>query len=424
MLSRHSFLPVFAITVVILGPWNLRVIAQEALRNALLTDVSAQLRNQAVVRPPNDVLRIGPVTFDVGVGYSLEASDNIRFSEFDRKSDLINRPSVRLGITYPLSRNSRLTLGGQFGYTDYIKHSEFDTFFITPDSELAYDLRIGDAVVTVYDRFDYSQDVATEAALSGVAEFRRIQNLVGVRAVWRVDKWTLQGGYGHLNVLGEGESLRYLERSDEELFGRVGYHFHTSGEAGMEASADFSDYVLASQNDSITVSVGPFVSWRAGEAFQVSLRGGVAYSIFEATNSMVAGTDVTSYYVGVDADHHLTRHIAHGCSVRHDIRAGINRDSDYIESTHFDYHLAWAFHRNATLNLALFGEFSEDHRVDNAVSALGETYNQFGVTPEIVYSLTRRFSLSARYAFTMRNSDEMFRSYRENRVALGATYRF
>jgi hypothetical protein len=424
MLPRNSFLPVLAAMVVILGPWNLRAIAQEALKNALLTDASAQLRNRPPVRPPDDVLRIGPVTFDIGLGYSIEASDNVRFSETDRQSDLINRPSLRIGMTYHLSRNSRLTFGAQFGYTDYVKHSEFDSFFIAPDSEVAYDFRIGDVVVTVYDRFDYSQDVATEAALSGVAQFRRIQNLAGVRAVSRLDKWTLQGGYGHLNVIGVDENLDYLERSDEELFARVGYHFHDSVDAGLEASGSFSDYVLATQNDSITVSVGPFVTWSAGQAFRVSVRGGMAYSIFEATTSGAADTAVTSYYASLDADHHLTRHITHGASVRHDIRPGINRDSDYIESTHFDYHLAWAFHRYATLNLALFGEFSEDHRVDDAVSSVNETYNHFGVSPGVVYNLTRHFSLSARYSFTMRNSDETSRSYRENRAVLGAMYRF
>jgi hypothetical protein len=425
MSSRFQPLRVVALLVVLSSPALRNATGQEALRNALLTDASAQFRNEPPVRPPGDFLRIGPASFDIGVGYFLEASDNIRYTETDRKSDLINRPWLRVGLNYAISSKSRLTFSGQFGYLAYVKHSEFDTFFIAPNSELAYDFKLkGDAILTVYDRIDYSQDIATEAALAGVAEFKRIQNLAGVRAVWARDKWLLQGGYGHLNVWGVGENLNYLDRSDEQLFSRVGYQFNTSAQAGMEASASFSDYVLATQHDRITVSVGPYGRWEAGKAFQISVRGGVVESMFESTSSGGGDTDVTSYYLGLDLDHHLTRHITHGLSARHDVQAGVNPGTDFIESTRLDYHLAWALVEYATLNFAVFGELSEDHRVGGSTTAVSESYSRTGASAQLTYRMTDHFSGFARYAFVLRDSDLPLRSYTENRAGLGLEYRF
>ena len=420
----RSYLPRAVGIAVTVWAAGQRGAAQEALRNALLTDASARLREQPVVRPAEDVLRIGPATFDVSVGYSIDASDNIRYSHTDREEDLISRPWASVGVSYAVTRNSRLMLGARFGYNDYIKHSDLDTFFVTPDSEVAFDIRVRDGVITVYDRIDYSQDVATLGALSGVAEFRRLQNLAGVRAIWQLDDWMLQGGYGHLNVLGLGEGLEYLDRTDEQLFGRVGHRFYSSGQIGIETSATFSEYTLASQNDSIGVSVGPFVSWRAGEAFRISVRGGLAYTTFQSTNSVVDDSELASYYAGLDFDHHLTRHITHGLTATHDIRPGVNPNSDFIESTHVNYHMTWAFYRYARATFVLFGEVSEDHRADQSTSVVNESYKHGGASTELFYQLTQRFSLLARYAFTIRDSDQESRKYRENRVTLGASYRF
>src|SRR5881397_1919812 len=96
--NRFPYALVFTLTTSAVGLQ--RVAAQEALKTALESDAAAQLRGRPVVRPAADVLRIGPVTFDVTLGYSLEASDNIRYSRSNRQSDVIQRPSVNVGITY------------------------------------------------------------------------------------------------------------------------------------------------------------------------------------------------------------------------------------------------------------------------------------------------------------------------------------
>lgn len=407
-----------------------RIFAQEALRSALQTDASARLRERPVVRPAEDVVRLGPVTFTVGLGYALEASDNIRYTEVDRQSDLIQRPSLNLGIAYQASRQSRLKLDVGFGYEDFIDSSDNDRFFVSPNSEVAFDVKIGRSTVTVFDRFDYSQDVASEGALSGVARFPRLQNTVGLRSVWRFGKWIWEAGYSHLNVVvTEGDTsmaqtdFNYLERADEQFFGRVGRAFEFPIQAGAEASGSLSDYAQPIQRDRYTVSVGPFLNWKAADALEIAVRGGLAQTTFQSTNTTSDEQNLKSYYVGLQVNHRLTRHFTYGFSATHDIQAGINSGSDYIESTRLAFDATWKITRYLTLAAQVFGEQSKEAVVNQAASA-SETYHQIRTSVNASYELTRRLSLFSRYAFVVKDSDKDLRSYEENRVTVGANYRY
>ena len=408
-----------------------RVFAQEALRSALQSDASAQLRERPVVRPPEDPLRIGPVIFDIGMGYFLEASDNIMYAETDRKSDLIQRPSLNLGMTYRGFHESRVNLNVGIGYEDYIDNSENDRFFIAPGSEVALDARIGPSTVTVFDRFDYSQDVASEGALSGVASFPRLQNTVGVRSVWKSGKWVWQADYSHLNVIATEDassmdSFNHLERADEQFFGRAARKFDFPVQAGVEASGSLSDYAVATQRDRYTISVGPFLNWTAADAFEVSVRGGLAHTVFQPTNSAMEDSDLSSYYVGFQASHRLTRYFTYEFSATHDVQAGINMGSDYIESTRLALDLTWKMMRYLQLGAQVYGEDSKEATVSqsSASGGGGEKYHRIGAGISASYKLTRHFSLFSRYAFVVKNSDQDLRSYKENRVTLGANYRY
>jgi hypothetical protein len=408
-----------------------RVFAQEALRSALQTDASARLRERPVTRPAEDTLRIGPVTFDIGMGYSLEASDNIMYAETDRKSDLIQRPSLNLGIAYRGSHQSRLNLNVGFGYEDYIDNSENDRFYVAPGSEVALDARIGSSTVTVFERFDYSQDVASEGALSGVARFPRLQNTVGLRSVWKFGKWVWQADYSHLNVIATGEassidSFDHLERADEQFFGRAAHTFDFPVQAGVEASGSLSAYALPIQRDRYTISVGPFLNWTAADALEVAVHGGLARTVFQSTNSAMEDSDLASYYVGFQVNHRLTQHITYGFSATHDIQAGINMGSDYIESTRLAFDVIWKMLRHLQLGARVFGEDSKEANVSQVSGPSGgdEKYRRTGASLNASYELTQHLTLFSRYAFVVKDSDQDGRSYHENRVTLGANYRY
>jgi len=401
-----------------------KTIAQDALRSALESDAAARLRNEPVVGPSTNVLRWGAATFDIGLSYSLEATDNSTFVETDRSKDLIQRPLLTLGVRVQISPRARLDFRTGVGYEDYIDNSVEDTFFI-PGSELALDVRVGNAVVTFFDRFHYSQEVAERGALSGVGSFPELENVVGLRSVWNFDRWVYQAGYSHLNVFMIGDSGRgtedfsFLERAEEQFFGRVGYNFENPVVLGIEATGNLADYEAEVQRDYYTVSAGPYLTWTAADALVIALRGGVAYTVFSGTNGFSEEEDLTSYYAGVDIDHRLTDHIRYGFSATHNIEPGISLESDYIETTRLELDIEWRMTRSLILGSLIFGEAAEE--VGDAET---EQYRRFGISIGPIYHVSRHFSFFGRYAFTLKDSDLEERSYRENRATIGVTYRF
>ncbi len=410
-----------ACAVVVLG--TDRIIAQEALRSALESDAAARLRNEPVVGPSTNALRWGAATFDIGLTYSLEATDNSTFEETDRQKDLIQRPLLTFGVRYQLSPRTRLDFRTGVGYEDYIDNTVEDTFFI-PGSELALDVRVGNGVVTFFDRFHYSQEVAEQGGLSGVGRFPEWENVVGLRSVWNFDKWVYHAGYSHLNVFiiqdsGAGTAdFSYLERAEELFYGRAGYNFDQPVQLGIEASGSLADYEAKVQRDYYAVSAGPYLTWTAADALEINLRGGIAYTVFSATNGLSDEEYLTSYYAGVDIDHRITDHITYGFSATHDIEPGISLESDYIETTRLELGIEWIMTRALTLSSLIFGEKAEEVGVET------EHYRRFGVAIGPEYQVSSHLSCFGRYAFTLRDSDLEDRSYRENRVTLGVTYQF
>jgi len=358
-------------------------------------------------------------------GDCSSATDNATFEETDRRKDLIQRPMLELGVLFQLSPQSRLDFRTGIGYEDYIDNSVEDAFFISPGSELALDVRVGNSVVTFFDRIDYNQEVVDQGALSGVGRFPQLENVVGLRSVWNFDKWVYQAGYSHVNVLimedsGTGTAdFSYLQRAEEQFFGRAGYKFDYPVELGIEATGTLADYDAEVQRDYYTVSAGPYLTWTAADALEIRLRGGAAYTVFSGTNGFSEEEDLTSFYAGLDIDHRLTDHITYGFSATHDIRPGISVGSDYIETTRLELDMEWNTTSHLTLTSLIFGEAAEEVGV-----AETEQYRRFGISIGPMYQVSRHLSCFARYAFSLRDSDIELRSYRENRATLGVTYRF
>ena len=154
-----------------------------------------------MIRRPrqNDQLRAGPVQFGVGLSYSLVWNDNVNNTDTGRDWDLMHRPVLNLSAGWPATQNSMLSFAMGVGYTAYTRNSDLDRLYISPNSELAWDIPVRDFVFTLYDRFSYSEDVLSQPALSGTAQFPRFDNTAGVRDRGSPDKWFVQAGYGHEN---------------------------------------------------------------------------------------------------------------------------------------------------------------------------------------------------------------------------------
>lgn len=399
---------------------------QEALRSAVVGDQAYRAR-RAPRTEQADQLKAGPVLFSAGLSYSLEWNDNVYLDSDNTKDDFIHRPQFDIRATWPATQESVLSFGVGVGYQAYTENSDLSRLLITPDSELAWDIPVKDFVFTLYDRFSYSQDVISQAAASGTAEFPRIENTVGLRGLWNPDPYRLEAGYGHYNLFAGSSDYDYLARSTEQFFGRAAYHFAAATFAGVEVSGDLTDYDSNLQSDNSGVSLGPFVEWQVTRDLELHVRGGYVRYSPDPNPITGLGEDLKSYYFGLDARHRLTDAITHGLSVHRTVQQGFNQGSGFLEVLTVRYFGSWAFYRYATVSADLLYEHgTESQRF--GVSRLDEEFDRYGIGCSLRYQLLQRLSAGLSYRFTNRDSNRDSNvdsgDYQQNAVTLSASYRF
>lgn len=348
----------------------------------------------------------------------MEWNDNIRQADTDTEDDLIIGPRLNLMGFWPATDNTTLSFGLGLGYEHYLDNSDLNNFLITPDSALAWDITAQDWMFTFYDRFTYSQEVASQGGLSDTAEYPRIENTVGVRARWQPDRYELQFGYSHFNFFSTSSAYDYLERSAEQFFGRAGWRFAEVTQAGVEASGSLTHYNSSERPDNQNVSVGPYLEWMVVNELRLSLRGGYVVYFGEDT---VTGEhrDEDSHYLGLYANHRLTRFLTHTLSVVHDVQQSVDSGSTLTEQLRLSYSMAWAFHPSASLSVSGFYEDAEERQ-----DGVQETYERFGAGVGLTWRLLKRLSAGLAYRYTTKDSSISVNDYDQNVVTLTANYHF
>jgi hypothetical protein len=401
--------------------------AQEALRNALLEDKSVLARQ---VSPSGDTEfhKAGPLQFNMGLSYSGEFNDNVNLSEVQREGDFIQRPQLDVHGFLPVTKTAQLSLGMGIGYEIYADHSELNTLFLNPDSEVAYDFSAKDFTFTFYDRFTYSKEVESVGALSGVAQFPRLENSIGTRVTWAPSRWTYQAGYTHSSFITSGTSgndFSYLDRSSEQFFARVAYGFAPATQAGLETSVALTDYVSTTRADNNSYSVGPYVEWQVTEALTLSVHGGLTYLAFDSVSATptalgTASYSLNTYYASLQINQHLTQFISHGLSLVHEVEPGVNEGSDYLESTHGEYRANWSMTQNMTVGM----NFQYEHGTEGSVAAVTQQYDRFGAGFSASRKLSARLTAGVAYNYWRRISKEGGGDYYQNQASISLRYQF
>ena len=392
--------------------------AQEALRTAVEGDQAYRARSAADYRP-SDQLKAGPVYFNVGLRYDLEWNDNIRYVNDNSEADFIHRPQVDLRAVWPATKDSVVNFGMGIGYQKYMDHPDLDRMLVSPNSELAWDIPVEDFVFTLSDRFLYSQDVASQGGLSGTAEFPRIENTAGVRVRWLPDRYQFELGYAHYNFLPESATYDYLARASEQFFGRAAYRLADATLAGLEASGSLTDYQSPMQQDNQSVSMGPFIEWQLLADLRLSLRGGYVIYFQAPDPGFGQSGNVSSYYVGIDANHRLTDHVTHGLSVVREVQPSVNQGSELTEHLNVRYFVSWAFLDPATISADCFYEHGKPPSF-----GFEETYDRLGFGVGVNWQLLKHLSTGLAYRYTTKDSNINTRDYNQNVVTVSANYQF
>jgi hypothetical protein len=386
-------------------------------------------------------MKLGPVLFDVTGSIDSEYNSNIGLSNSNKESDFLITPEVGLGIRWPVTESNTLSFTTSLGYTRYLEHPRFSSTdaLVSPDSELAFNVFIGDFKFTFHDNFSYQQDPVNEGAFSNVVTFDRFENDAGITGVWDLNQIVLTLAYDHLNFFSTGiqdtsgtslPNANSLDFSADQVSASAEYHVTSTLSGGLEAAASLRQYDYFG-GDYTQLSVGPFARVQITQYLRAQLSAG--YQTFHSPGNTLqpgqvlpaniytpgssAGTQ-DGWYADLTFDHQVNKYFIHHLSLGHELQLGLLGDTSEIY--YANYTASWKV--NTFLNLALTLGY-QDVDEDGALVTVSN-YSMLNAGVQASFPITKSITGAVLYQFNDKFASDEAQAYEQNEVGVNLTYQF
>ena len=423
---------------------------QDAIRPSLAGEAAAEARRQSIDKIPYN-LQVGPIKFRFSATMGVEYNDNVNLAEdgsavflsptgpilvtTSPQEDFILRPQINLDALWPITQLNTLRLDIGVGHAFYLDHSNYDTnsVLISPGSQLAFDIFVGDFRINLHDRFSLEQDPVAEVALSNVADYGRFQNTAGISVLWDLNQAVVTLGYDHYTFISTTTAFDYLDRNADIVSGTIGFTPSSNLTVGLEGSFVNTYYDQNVLNDSRTYSGGAFVEMQLTSYLKLRVAGGYQAIDFDNTGLVNDAHDLNDYYANALLSHRVNSVLTHNLSVGHETQLGVN--SNYVKLNYARHTSTWNIFYHTLFSTELFYEDADDSGgsgilfrpipgVPNINPFVAEHIHRYGGALSLGYQLTPHVTLGFRYQYTQKDSDQPLRDYRQNRVAIDGTYSF
>jgi hypothetical protein len=394
-------------------------VAQDYFREIGMPDYYAPVAPIGTEDEEKYNMALGPVRLSVAAGVSLEYNDNIELSDSNRKEDFILHPSLNIEAALPISEMNTLRFSLGVGYSKYFSHSEYDTdgILLSPKSELAFTMLIGEVKVTLRDRFSYQEDNYTQPTVSNVGVFRRFENAASIQADWDVNAYlTMTGGYEHYNLWTRDEEFKSYEHSVDTVFFKPGYKITPTVTVGINTSFSWINYNDSLQSNGTSWLIGPFVDWAVTDSTRVYAEAGYQMMSFDG-NSVTGDSDSNNnFYVRTEINHQISDYLSHRLSAAKTAEPGYG--SNYYDIYHVEYSMRWKATPSLIVDPSAFYEHYETSGDE------GENADRVGLAIGLRYIITPSVTLGADYRFLLKDSDLDNADYRQNLAMLSLYYNF
>jgi hypothetical protein len=399
--------------------------AQEAIRMSMASAEAAEARRRAASTIGYYNLKLGPTAWNFGTGLGLEYNNNVYYTEANPSGDFIFRPQVNTRMLWPVSdQNSiSLTLGG--GYSAYINNPNLDRAFITPDSELSFDLYVGEFWINLHDRFSITEDTYQDPTVVGSGNYSQLQNALGVATTWDLNQGIVRVGYDHVSYDllsgGDSQNLGGQPSGYSEVFSAsAGFALKPGMVLGLELGDSLINYTTTTTNTPYSNAnqwnVGGFYEAPLSEYIHLSAHGG--YSVYspEGSGGTTTISDFSGIYAQLDVTHRVNQYVDYTLSGGRTVSVVFSGGT--IDRYFAHWQANWKILRKVTLGTS----FSYER--GSQVFAGSETYSQYGPGISLSRPLTAKLSSSLGYQLYWRDSNLSGRNYTLSVISLNFNYVF
>ncbi len=341
------------------------------------------------------------------------------------QGDFIFRPQINTGMLWPVSDQNSINLALGGGYSAYVNDSQLDRAFITPGSQLSFDLYVGDFWINLHDRFSIAEDTYQDPSVAGSGNYSQLQNALGVTTSWDLNKWIVRFGYDHENfnslTFGGGQNSGGLPSGYSEVFSTsAGYTLKPGMLLGVELGETLLNYTTTSTNspyrNANQWNVGGFYDTPVSDYIHFIAHAG--YSVYspESSGTTTNSGDFTGMYGQLDIRHRVNQYVDYSLS------GGRTISVTFTGGTIDRYFALWQANWQIVRDVTLSTSFSYEH--GSQVIAGGETYDQYGPGITLSRPITAKLSCGLGYQLYWRDSNQSGRNYTVNVVSMNLNYKF
>ena len=385
---------------------------------------AAEARRQAASTVGYYNLQLGPTAWNFGTGLGVDYNSNVNNTESNPEGDFIFRPQVNTRMHWPVSEVNSLNLALGAGYSAYVNTPRNDRAFITPDSELSFDLYAGDFWINLHDRFSITEDTYQDPTVANTGSYSQLQNAVGVATTWDLNKSVVKVGYDHVNyeALNSGNSQNAGGQPSgySEVFSTsAGYALKPGMLLGLELGGSLLTYTTTTTNtpynNANQWNVGAFYDTPVSQ--YIHFTGHAGYSVYSPeANGTTGVSEFTGMYGQVDITHRLNQYVSYSLS------GGRTISLAYAGGTIDRYFARWQANWQIVRKVTLGTSFSFENGTQ--LYSGGETYNQYGPGISLNRAITTKLSSGLGVQSYWRDSNEPGRNYTVYIVSLNMNYTF
>jgi len=395
--------------------------AQEAVRMSMAGEAAAQAHKSSMINIDSYTLRVGPTLWRAGAGLGLSYQDNITYVQNGQQGDFIYRPNVNTDLLWPITDKQSLNLSLGVGYWGYLQHSALNRVYITPNSDLSFDIYAGDFVINLHDRISITENSYQDPTVVGGGGYSQLRNSLGASALWDLNRVVVRAGYDHASYVELTGGLGQPDETGEIFSSSVGYLLKPGRLLGLEVGGGLL-------NNSTTNAYLPYTDateWNVGSFFQdqvtehLALTAHAGYTVLapSANGALKTAAEFTGFYAMLDLTHKVNRFLDYRLSGGRSLSAlGLFAGSLDVYSANLAAN--WKIIEKATLSTS----FQYQH--GSQVVSQGQTFEQYGPQISIARAFARKWSSSLSYQFYARGSNLPGQDYTLNMVSLDVTRQF
>jgi hypothetical protein len=409
-----------ALLALLARPFASAALAQEAVRVSLAGAEAAQARQNTASTVGYYNFQAGPTYWRFGTALGLAYDDNITLVQDNQIGDFRFTPSLSAHLFWPVTPLQSLNLTLSAGYSAYVQHSEFNTVYIAPNSELSFNIFAGDFVINLHDRFSITQNSYQDPTVVGSGSYQQFQNTLGASVLWDLNKVVVNASFDHGNDLeltgGEGQAAQTMEIFSAS----AGYAIRPGMSSGLELGSALEHNSATTTNtpytDAFEWNAGPFFQTRISQYLTFRADAGYVVNSPQSGGALPTARRFSGYYATISVNHRLNHFLDYTLSGGRSLTTTLLGGP--VDSYVVNLSVDWKVFQKLSLATAFaYNRGSEE-------VAGGETFDQYGPNITLSRTLTKKLSSSFQYQFLVRNSDLPGRNYTLNVVSLNLGYQF